>query len=85
METDLARINDRLRSLRRWLSHDHADERFWRAVETTARAAQRERLTLRPLATMLHVERATKRGRVHGSLFESLDAQRAWLAKMGRL
>jgi hypothetical protein len=30
------------------------------------------------LATMLHVHQATRRGRRHGAMFESLEAQRAW-------
>ncbi|MEP6862361.1 MAG: hypothetical protein ABJE66_17180 [Deltaproteobacteria bacterium] len=30
---------------------------------------------------MLHVERATSRGRLHGKQFETLEAQRSWLAK----
>jgi hypothetical protein len=76
----LARINVRLAALRRWLAHDHNDAAFWIAVETTAPAAQRERLALRPLATMLHVTRATQRGKLHGRMFETLDRQRAWLA-----
>lgn len=31
------------------------------------------------MATVLHVHQATRRGRRHGAMFESLEAQRAWL------
>jgi hypothetical protein len=36
---------------------------------------------LKDLATVLHVARATRRGRIHGTWFANLDEQRAWLAK----
>ncbi|HEY6038551.1 MAG TPA: hypothetical protein VIV58_29920 [Kofleriaceae bacterium] len=66
--------------LRGWLSHDHGDEPYWWARRTTAPRCQQERHLLRPLANLLHVERATSRGRLHGGQFETLEAQRAWLA-----
>jgi hypothetical protein len=75
----LARINARLALLRSWLSHDHRDEPFWWARRMTASAAQRERLALKPLANLFHIERATRRSRLHGTQFKSLDEQRAWL------
>jgi len=75
----LARINHRIVLLRTWLSHDHGDEPFWWARRTTAPRSQRERHELRPLANLLHIERATARGRLHGKQFETLEHQRAWL------
>lgn len=81
----LARINARLALLREWLSHHHGDEPYWWARQTTPAAAQRERLFLRPTATQLHVERATSRGRIHGTWFASLDEQRAWLEKQSKV
>ena len=48
----------------------------------TAAYAQWERAVLRQVADLLHVERATARGRVHGTRFADLDAQKAWLAGM---
>ena len=75
----LARINARIVLLRTWLSHDHLDEPYWWARRTTAPRAQRDRHDLRALANLLHVERATARGRRHGTQFETLDEQRAWL------
>lgn len=75
----LARVNARIALLRAWLSHDHLDEPYWWARRTTAPRAQRERHDLRPLANLLHVERATARGRRHGNRFATLDEQRAWL------
>lgn len=87
--TILARLNQRIALLRGWLSHDHGDEPYWWARRTTAPKCQHERHLLRPLANLLHVERATSRGRLHGRQFETLDAQRAWLADhdalLGRL
>lgn len=76
----LRRINARIAALRRLISHDHRDEAHWSAHGTTAPAAQSERATLRVVANLLHVERATQRGRVHGTRFATLDDQRAWLA-----
>lgn len=80
IKTLLARINQRLALLRTWLSHDHADEPYWWARRMPASRAQHERGLLRQVANLLHVERATIRGRLHGTRFATLDAQRAWLA-----
>ena len=80
-KTLLARINQRIALLRSWISHDHLDEPFWWARAITAPNAQRERQRLRGYAHLLHVERATSRGRLHGTQFATLDDQRAWLAK----
>jgi hypothetical protein len=77
----LSRINERLALLRAWLSHDHADEPYWWARATTAPRVQAERVVLKDLATVLHIARATRRGRIHGTWFANLDEQRAWLAK----
>jgi hypothetical protein len=79
--TLLARINARLALLRTWLSHDHHDEPYWWARRMTASRAQSERHVLRQLANLLHVERASARGRIHGTWFATLDEQRAWLAR----
>ena len=79
-KTLLTRINQRISLLRSWLSHDHRDEPYWWARRLTAARAQQEREPLRQLANLLHVERATLRGRRHGTRFASLDEQRAWLA-----
>ena len=65
--------------LRTWLGHDHHDEHYWWARQTTAENAQSEREVLRSLANLLHVELASSRGRVHGTQFGTLDAQREWL------
>jgi hypothetical protein len=78
-KTLLARINQRIALLRVWLSHDHNDEPFWWARRTTAPRSQQERHHLRPIANLLHVERAASHGRLHGKQFETLEAQRAWL------
>lgn len=75
----LARVNHRLVLLRTWLSHDHDDEPYWWARKITVRAAQLERRKLRSLANLLHVERATRRGRIHGTWFATLDEQHAWI------
>jgi hypothetical protein len=80
-KTLLARVNARLSLLRAWLSHHHGDEPYWWARRTTAREIQRERWHLRYAATLLHVYKATSRGRVHGSYFANLDEQKAWLDK----
>ena len=80
----LARINARLALLRSWLSHDHHDEPFWWARKLTVQAAQAERIVLKQVANLLHVERATTRGRIHGTWFSNLDEQRAWLANHER-
>lgn len=79
----LARINARLALLRTWLSHDHRDEPTWWARRTTPPQLQREQLHLRPLAHLLHVERATSHGRLHGTQFKNLDEQATWLASCG--
>ena len=83
-KTLLSRINARLTLLRAWLSHDHCDEPFWWARKTRAAHAQREREVLRQIANVLHVERATRRGRIHGHAFETLDAQKVWLEREAR-
>jgi hypothetical protein len=80
LDTLRARVDQRIVLLRTWLSHDHGDEPYWWARRTTAPRTQSERQTLRALANLLHVERATARGRIHGTRFASLDDQRAWLA-----
>lgn len=80
--TLLARINARIVTLRRALSHDHGDEPYWVAFGSAAAWAQAQRATLRLVANLLHVERATQRGRIHGTRFATLDDQRAWLATM---
>lgn len=79
IKTLLARVNHRLALLRTWLSHAHTDEPYWWARRITVSGAQSERRHLRFIATLLHVERATKRGRIHGTYFETIDKQRAWL------
>jgi len=79
--TLLTRINQRLALLRTWLSHDHGDAPYWWARRTTASRLQTERLALRRVANLLHVERAAARRRIHGRQFETLDAQAAWLAE----
>jgi len=79
VRTLLARVNHRLALLRSWLGHDHRDEPWWWARDRDAKSCQRERLGLRPVAHLLHVERATRRGRIHGTQFANLDEQRAWL------
>jgi hypothetical protein len=80
-KTLLARINARITLLRSWISHDHQDEPYWWARTSSAPQAQQEREQLRGFANLLHVERATARGRVHGTRFGSLDEQRAWLTQ----
>lgn len=80
-KTLLARVDHRLALLRAWISHDHGDQPFWWARQTTAPRAQWERHTLRQVANLLHVERATARRRIHGTRFATLDEQATWLAK----
>lgn len=80
-KTLLAHVNARLAMLRGWLSHDHRDEPYWWARRTTAPRVQVERLALRWIANLLHVERAAARGRIHGTRFATLDEQRAWLVE----
>jgi hypothetical protein len=82
IKTLLARVNARLSLLRTWLSHDHHDEPYWWARRMTASQAQRERHTLRWLANLLHVERATVHGRIHGTHFATVDQQRAMLQQL---
>jgi hypothetical protein len=75
----LRRINLRIVAVRRAIRHDHRDEPFWAAFGMTAPQAQAERLRLRAVADEHHVERATARGRLHGTRFKSLEEQRASL------
>jgi hypothetical protein len=79
----LSRVNALLVRLRRALGWNHGDEARWASWGITAPEAQALRAKLRAIANVLHVERATARGRLHGGtrLFATLDAQRAWLAK----
>jgi hypothetical protein len=81
-KTLLKRIDRRIALLRGWISHDHRDEPTWWARQTTAAEAQRERAILRLVADLLHVERATQRGRIHGTRFATLEEQRTWIAAM---
>jgi hypothetical protein len=83
--TLLARIDRRIVELRRALGHAHADEAYWEAFGISAPRAQSQRAYLRVVADLLHVERATRRGRVHGTRFATLDDQRAWLARYENL
>ncbi len=76
----LAHVNARLAMWRGWLAHDHHDAPYWWARGTTAPRLQAERLGLRRIAHLLHVERATARGVRHGTQFADLAAQREWLA-----
>jgi hypothetical protein len=71
----LARINPEIAALRRQLSRPHDED---------APRAQSRRAYLRIVANLLHVERANARGRVHGTRFTDLEAQRAWLESMER-
>jgi hypothetical protein len=80
IKTLLTRINTRIALLRTWMSHDHGDEPYWWARRTRANLVQYERGVLRAIANLLHVERATQRGRIHGTRFATLDDQRAWIA-----
>ena len=80
LQTLLTRINTRISLLRSWMSHDHGDEPYWWARRTRAALVQQERTALRVIANLLHVERATGRGRIHSTRFATLDDQRAWLA-----
>ena len=75
----LARLNARISLLRSWISHHHHDEPYWWARQTTAPRAQADRHRLRWYADLLHVERATRRKRIHGTHFESIEAQRAYV------
>ena len=77
LETLFTRINTRIALLRGWISHDLGDEPYWWARRTRAGLAQYERGVLRAIANLLHVERATRRGRIHGTRFATLDDQRA--------
>jgi len=78
----LRRIDSRIVALRRAIRHAHGDEPYWLVLATTAPLAQGERAILRAVANLLHVERATARGRIHGTRFATLDEQREWLARM---
>lgn len=78
----LSLTNLRLVDLRRALGHRHDDELWWQARGQRASEAQADRCALRQLANLLHVERASARGRIHGA-FATLEEQRAWLEAMG--
>ena len=65
-DDDLASINVRIAALRRLLGHDHRDDVFWATVGFSAAQAQQRKHRLRLIAHELHVERAARRGRVHG-------------------
>ena len=78
----LAWTNARIRVVKQLRRHRHDDAAWWAERGTDARATHRERETLRQVANLLHVERATSRGRLHG--FATLDEQREWLARMER-
>jgi hypothetical protein len=80
IKTLLTRINTRIALLRTWMSHDHGDEPYWWARRTRANLVQYERGVLRAIANLLHVERATQRGRILVTRFATLDEQRAWIA-----
>lgn len=82
----LCRINRLIIGLRRALSHDHGDDTRWAAWNITAPEAQALRARLRGFADVLHVERATAHGRLHGGArrFATLEAQRTWLAEQAR-
>lgn len=67
--------------LRRAIRHRHDHEAYWSAFGMTPGAAQSKRAILRHVANLLHVERATARGRIHGTRFATLDEQAIWLAE----
>jgi hypothetical protein len=67
----IRRCNAAIIERKRMLRRPHDDD---------SPAIQRLLRRLAWLATVLHVHQATRRGRRHGTMFESLDAQRAWLA-----
>ncbi|MFN0252102.1 MAG: hypothetical protein ACKV2T_34825 [Kofleriaceae bacterium] len=75
----LAWTNARIVVVKQLRGHRHDDDAWWEERQTTAREVQRERETLRQVANLLHVERATKRGKLHG--FATLDEQYKWLAR----
>jgi hypothetical protein len=83
-KTLLARINERIAMLRSWISHDHRDEPFWWARDTTPPRAQSDRQRWRFYAHLIHVERANARGRLHSTRFASLEEQASWLAQYER-
>lgn len=80
--TLLARVDDKIVALRRLIRHDHADLAYWTAHGTTAPRARSDRAILRRVADLLHVERAHRRKRLHGTRFSSLDQQHEWLESM---
>lgn len=80
----LHRVNALIVRLRRALSHDHGDEGWWLRCGVTAPQAQRMRRKLAEVADALHVERATARGRIHSTRFETIEAQRTWLENTTR-
>ena len=81
-KTLLHRVDRQLVILRRCLAHDHGDAAYWAQLGSSAPRAQRDRHLLRQIANLLHVERATTHGRMHGTRFATLDAQAAWVASM---
>ena len=81
--TLLAWLAARIRVLKQQRRHRHDDSAWWDERGTSAREVQRERDTLRQVANLLHVDRATRRGHRHG--FATLDEQREWLARLEKL
>lgn len=79
----LAWTNHQIVALRRAMRHRHDDTAWWAARGITPPWTQAGRAVLRQVAHLLHVDRANARGRIHGN-FESLDAQREWLASWER-
>jgi hypothetical protein len=81
----LKKVNVYLVGLRRALGHDHADEAWWARWGVTAGEAMALRVKLRAIADVLHVERATARGRIHGGKrFATIEEQQTWLAENAR-
>jgi hypothetical protein len=78
----LLRVDRTIRRYRVALGRDHGDADAWLAFGMAASEAQFWRHALRGLANLLHVERATARGRLHGTRFATVDEQRAWLASV---
>lgn len=66
----IRRCNAAIIERKRMLRRPHGDD---------TPAVQRLLHRLAWMATVLHVSQATRRGRRHGGMFETLDAQRAWL------
>lgn len=82
--TLLKRINPRIIRLRNAIRHDHRDTAFWDTFGQTLKEVRRDRELLRFTANLLHVERATARGRIHSTHFATLEEQREWLAQWVR-